>query len=98
MRSDRSPNVQRQAILAHRHRIASVDVGELRFGLEACRPELDRLFYACPPRHRTGRFPASRASWWQRIRNALEYIQFAFNLSLYLARGGVYDRGLFAIE
>ncbi len=92
-----SPDIQRQAILAHRHRIASVDVRELRFGLQACGPELSRFSDAFPARHRTGRAPSRRADGRQHIWDALEDMQFAFDQSLYLAGRRVHNWAAFGI-
>ena len=92
-----SPDIQRQAVLAHRHRNPGVDALARVLRLEACGSEFGRFFDAGPPRHRAGRFPAARADRGQRIRDAFENAQIAFHLPLDRAGRRLNDRTVFAI-
>src|SRR5690348_5435152 len=55
------PDVEREAIFAHGHRVSRVDIGELWLWLEASWTEIGGVSDAVPSRHVGGRFPAQRA-------------------------------------
>ena len=92
-----SPDIQRQAVLAHRNRNPGVDALARVFRLEACGSEFGCLFDAGPTRHRAGRSPATRADRRQRVRDALENAQTAFHLPLDRAGRRLNDRTVLAI-
>jgi hypothetical protein len=85
------PDIQGQAIFAHRQRIARIDGLDRDRGLIACGPEFRRLPDLRPLRHGSGRLPTRWSHRGQRIRDALEDAQRAFQPPFDFAGGGVHD-------
>ncbi len=88
----RSPDVERQAVLARGPEFFRVDARDARFRLRAGGPELRRDPDIRPARQRARWSPAGRPHRRRRIRNALEDAQRAFGAALDPAGGCVCDR------
>ena len=98
-RSRRSPDIQRQAVLAHRHWNPGVDARCPGFRAGSMRDRIRLL--SLTPAHRgigLGGFQRARAHRRQRIRDALENAQIAFHLPFDRAGWRLNDRTVFAIR
>src|SRR5665213_565479 len=91
------PDIQREAVLTHRHWITRVEIGELWLGLEACWPELSCFSNASPYRHRARRCPACFSHGRQRVRDALEHLKIARRPALHRPGRSLYDRAVWRI-
>ena len=81
----RCPDIERQAILAHRRQVPGVDAGAARFRLHACGAEFGGIADVLPGGKRLRRCPAQLSGRGRRIGDALENMhapaRFSFDLA-----------------